>query len=70
MAAIKKYHLIAYDSETGEEVCNWPNCADTGHRPAAGLTPDVIQHEGCKWQVIGVRTTSTPEVHQIEVRKV
>jgi len=68
MAEMKTYQLIGYDVETGKEVLNWGNCADIS-RPVAGLTPSVIEHGGHKWQVIGVRTTSTREVHRIDVRK-
>lgn len=65
MPTAETYRLIAYDTETGKEVFNWPNTVqvDPG-RPGAG---DEIE-DG--WKIVGVRDTSTRSLWMVDVKKI
>lgn len=64
MTEIKSYRLIAYDVATGTEVLNWPNYSK--RYPVAG---EVLINGSEKWEVVGVFSSSTQHVRQIDVRK-
>jgi hypothetical protein len=62
------YSLAAFDVETGKQVFQWPNIADTERaRPAANAT--IIAPDGQHWLVIGVLYDSTVSEWRIDVKK-
>jgi hypothetical protein len=63
---VEPYHLIAYEVGTDSEVLNWPNVAPT-RRFRKG---DVIEEGNTRWQVTGVRNTSTEQLWLVDVKKV
>jgi hypothetical protein len=63
---MKTYRFIVYEVETDDEVVNWPNVLPT-HRFHRG---DVIDERDIKWEVIGVRSSSTEEVWLVDVKRV
>lgn len=69
MTTYETYHLIAYRADTGEEVLNWPQHS-TSHHYMSGICPDVMEDGNRKWKVLGVRTTSTPSIREVEVQEV
>ena len=64
MVKIESYRLIAYDVETGKVVLDWPDYSI--HYPEAH---HILENGSDKWEVVGVRQTTTPLVRHIEVRK-
>ena len=60
------YQLIGYELGTNNEVVNWPNVVPT-RRFQKG---DVIEDGSTKWEVVGVRDTSTESIWMVDVRTV
>jgi hypothetical protein len=66
MTDIESYGLIAYDIDTKAEVLHWQNVAATSVFYTAGHT--IIDGPN-RWLVVGLRTTSTARVKQVDVRR-
>jgi hypothetical protein len=61
---IESYHLSASDVETSKEVLDWNDVAPTRSFQAG----DMIVEGDARWQVIGVRKTSTAKLLLIHLR--
>jgi hypothetical protein len=61
----KAYQLTGYEVGTDREVVNWPDVGPT-RRFWRG---DVIEDGTARWEIIGVRNTSTENLWLVEVRR-
>jgi hypothetical protein len=64
MTIEETYQLIGYEIETNREVLNWRSVAPTRrfHRG------DVIEDGVMRWQIIGVRRTSTQYIWLVDLK--
>ena len=68
MPNTESYDLIAYDIDTKKEVLRWRNVPV---KPGVIYTAGSIINDGPRrWKVVGVRTTSTASVKQVDVKRV
>jgi hypothetical protein len=76
MPEIERYHLIAYDVDTGRLAFEWRNCAATLDLKKGFVAfdtereADTIDHDGTKWKFMGIRQdTNAPETIRIDVKR-
>lgn len=59
------YRLIGWDVETGQKVLDWPTVAPN-HYYTAG---EVIVLNTGHWRIVGVRSTSSKQVREVDLQR-